>query len=141
MAFSASGLQRDILSGAVFSGMIAVGDHVGIRDFYNDRQGVSGGVVFRNDIAPREIINAVEPVDFRALQQIQLSKLQILFQAAPIDVQLSGLRQNFQSVFSGSATLLSGNLTSIAMRQGSRGEVLFGTGTNISTQQVQEALN
>lgn len=138
MAFSSPVLRQDILSGAVFSGQIAIGDQQGIANFYNNKNGVSGAIIFRNDIQPREIINVIDPANFVAAQQIQLSKLQILFQGAPIDAQLPTLRANFASIFSGTASM--SGINSIAQRQGSRGEVLFGAGVTISVSDVQQAL-
>lgn len=97
--------------------------------------------IFRNDITPREVINAIIPVDFTNMTQIQLSKMNLLFQSAPLDATSSGVRQNFQNVFSGTSTLLSGNLAGIASRNSSRAAVLFGYGTTVSDTDVGSALN
>ena len=151
MPFSMSGLTRELLSGGIYSGKIAAGDHTGLAADLNlipaisGSQNVvptqlSGGLVWRNDVQPREIINTTLPADFRTMQQIQLSKLNVLFQAAPIDTQLSGLRQNFSEIFSGSATMLSGHLSAMAQRPASRAELIFGAGVVVSQGQVQQAL-
>lgn len=150
MPFSSSGLQRELLSGAIYSGKISIGDHQGLADDLNRIPVISGsqnvvstqlsGMTWRHDVQPREIINTTLPQDFRALQQIQLSKLNVLFQAAPLDTQLSGLRQNFSEIFSGSASMLSGHLANMAQRPASRAELIFGAGVTVSQQQVQQAL-
>ena len=135
-----------------YSGLVFRGDHTGLASIVNFRRDGStpcpvnnivgsGITIFRNDISPREIINAIQPNDFNAAQQIQISKLNLLFLALPIDATLSGVRANFQNIFSGSATMLSGHLTAIAIRNGSRGEQLFGTGISVTQGDIASALN
>ena len=140
MAFSIDGLRQVLLSGGIFSGRISVGDHTGLAGVLNDRNHASGGTVWRNDVQVRELVNIMQPLDFQSLSQINISKLNVLFQGAPIDAQLSGLRQNFQNVFSGTATLQSGHITGVAQRLGSIAEREFGTGMSVSQDQVQQAL-
>jgi hypothetical protein len=150
MPFSSSGLRRELLSGFIYSGKIATGDHAGLAADLNKIPLISGsqnivstqlsGMTWRHDVEPREVINVILPTDFRVLQQIQLSKMNVLFQAAPIDTQLSGIRQNFSEIFSGSASMLSGGLAAMSQRPASRSELLFGAGVSVSTTQVQQAL-
>ena len=145
MSVPTSGLRRVLLSGGIFSGMIDAGDHNGLATLLNLKGHLSGGTmsggqVWRNDVQPRELVNIMQPPDFVALTQINISKLNVLFQAAPIDTQLSGLRGNFQSVFSGTATLLSGHIMRQVVRPGSIIEANFGTGESVSVTQVQQAL-
>lgn len=150
MAVPSDGLRQIILSGPQFSGMVAVGDHTGIAAALNYRSGtlagtsggasLSGGQVWRNDIQTREMVNVIQPADFINLSQIQISKLNVLFQGAPFDAQLSGLRQNFQNVLSGTASVVSGHVTRLALRPGSIIEAQFGTGESVTANQVQQAL-
>lgn len=138
-----SGLHQEFrqdLSGVGYSGALAVQDTDTLARLIDAIGSGQGYMIWRNDIAPREVVNIVQPADFTALTQIQLSKIQLLFQGAPIDATLSGLRQNFQNIFSGTATLLSGFLSGMASRLGSRAEVLFGTGASVTSQDVALAL-
>lgn len=143
--YSQSGFNHDVIlnPGGLpgLSGLLAIGSDQGVADLYNGvRSGnASDGLsytIFRNDVQPREVVNAITNTDFAALTQIQLSKLQLIFAGEPIDVTLSGMRQNFQNIFSGTATLLSGFLAAALQRQGSRAEVLFGPGVQVTNQEV-----
>lgn len=128
-----------------YSGYLAVNDFINTANLLNaDGSGhvlaPSGYMVWRNDISPREVINVWQPADFFAVTQINATKLELLFQGAPIDATQNGIRANFSNIFSGTATMLSGFLSGIASTLGSRAEVLFGYGTSISDSQVSFAL-
>ena len=127
--------------GLGYSGYLALGDYVDVANLLNNVGSGSAYTVWRNNITPREIINSIQPSDFAKLTQQQHNQLTELYQSAPIDATLSGLRQNFQNVFSGSATLLSGFLVGVATEQGSRFQVLFGPGASVSDSQVSQAWN
>ncbi len=130
--------QNDPLS-LGYSGQIAIGNDTGLAVLINSLTGSGTASIFRNDVLPKEVVNVIQPGDFAGASQIAISKLNLLFIATPIDVTLSGVRANFQNIFSGTATLNSGFLGSIATRTGSRAEVLFGPGTNVTSQDVSKA--
>jgi len=143
MPVDISGLRTELLSDPLslgYSGQIAAGSDNGVVAIINQVR-TSGFTVFRNDITPREVVNRIVAADFTTATQIQLTKLELLFQGTPIDATLSGVRTNFQNIFSGTATLLSGFLGSgLSQRNGSRAEILFGTGTNVTSTNVATAL-
>jgi hypothetical protein len=127
--------------GLGYSGNISTGNDGANVSVLNALTGSGVAAIFRNDIQPREVVNAVQPADFTALTQIQLSKLNLLFVNVPIDATKSGTRQNFQNVFSGSTTLLSGFLGSgVSQRPGARSEVLFGCNVLCQGADVSQAL-
>lgn len=97
--------------------------------------------IFRNDILPKEIVNCIEATDFSAATQLIISKLELLFVAAPIDATLANVRANFQNIFSGASATTKSALSAVAQRNGSRAEVLFGTGTVINATDIGIARN
>jgi len=97
--------------------------------------------IFRNDILPKEIVNCIDPVDFTAATQLSISKLELLFVAAPIDATLTNVRANFQNIFSGASATTKNALSAVAQRNGTRAEVLFGTGTVINSVDIGKARN
>ena len=96
--------------------------------------------VFRNDIAPKEIVNAIATTDFTAATQIQISKLEMLFVPEVIDATLANVRGNLQSIFSGASAVTTNALSALAQRNGSRAEQLGGTGTTVTDTQVRLAM-
>ena len=96
--------------------------------------------VFRNDITPKEIVQCIAAADFTAATQLNISKLQLLFQSAPIDATLANVRANFQNLFSGASAATQNALSAVAQRKGSRAEQLWGTGTTVQSSDVSFAL-
>lgn len=97
--------------------------------------------IFRNDIAPKEVVNCIEAADFTAATQLVISKLELLFVAAPIDATLANVRTNFSNLFSGASATTRTALAAVAQRNGSRAEVLFGTGVSITEADIGIARN
>lgn len=155
MSFSLTALKTELTTDPQnygYSGLVAIRNDDGLAQVINfPRDGVTAcpvnGVVgpaitvFRNDITPREIINSVASGDFVNAQQIQISKLNILFQAAPLDATLPNLRANVQGVFASGSAATKTALVNVAQRSGSRAEDLWGTGFVVQTTDVSNALN
>lgn len=96
--------------------------------------------VFRNDIVPKEVVNAITSTDFSAATQIQISKLNLLFIATPIDATLANVRANFSGIFPAATfPTTNANLVALASRNGSRAEQLFGTGTRLTAGDIATA--
>jgi hypothetical protein len=145
MSVGYSGLKNEILTDPLSFGYaqyvsgVQQGNDLAIANLVNSKQ--SGSLIFRNDIAPKEVIEKILPNDFAGMAQIQLSRLNVLFQSAPIDATISGIRQSFVAVFSGgsySGTVNALNL--MARKEGTRSEVLFGAGTVVTQSDVSFAL-
>jgi len=110
-----------------------------LADLVNSVQ--SGSNVFRDDITPKEVIQRILPADFAGMSQIQLSRLNVLFQSAPIDTTIPNIRQSFMAVFSGGS--YSGTINSLnqmSRREGTRAEVLFGANTVVGQGDISFAL-
>ena len=111
------------------------GDTQRLADLIN---AVGAGTTFRNDIAPKEVINAIAAADFAGLTAVKCAQLQLLLLAAPIDATLTNVRQRFADIFVAGTTLTA--LQAMAQRNCSRAETLWGTGTTITPEQVARAL-
>lgn len=123
-----------------FAALIAAKNDQGCADLLNRASGAGAQSVFRNDIAPREIIQAIAAADFTAATQLQISKLSLMLASAPIDATLANVRANLQGIFSGASAATTNALTAVASRTGSRAEVLLGVGTVVGWQDVAKAL-
>jgi hypothetical protein len=143
-----SGLKAEIQSdpGALgYAAYVTAGNDQGVADLLNQlRSGTSPDgktySVFRTDVDPREIVNCIATPDFNAATAIQFSKLQVLFQGAPIDCTLPNVRANLQAVFSGASAATTSALAAVVKRNASRAEVLYGVGTVITTSDISFAL-
>ena len=131
----------DVVSGKTLQELEALGADSVIASVLNLVR--SGGTysVFRNDVQPKEIIQAIAPADFTGANQLQISKLQLLLAFPPIDMSLANVRGDLQALFSSASQPTKDALVAIASRQGSRGEILGGIGTIISEQNVGQARN
>ena len=96
--------------------------------------------LFRKDILPKEIVNCIAAADFTGSTQLQIAKLNLLFVSSPIDASLANVRANFQGIFSAASAGTIAALAAVAVRNGSRAEVLFGIGTNITSSDIATAL-
>lgn len=100
--------------------------------------------IFRNDIAAKEVVQAIESADFISgtiLTQLLTSKLQILLSAVPIDATLANVRANFMGIFNGASVTTKNAMSALAQRNGSRAEVLFGTGVTLTATDIGIARN
>lgn len=145
MSVNTSGLRTEILTdpqslgySTYVSGAQAGNDN-GIVSLINSV--ISGNMVYRTNVQPKEVMEAILPIDFAGMAQIQLSRLNTLFYMIPIDATLSGVRASFTAVFSGASYSGTRNALSImSQRAGSRAETLFGTDTVVSQSDVSFAL-
>lgn len=94
--------------------------------------------VFRNDIAAKEIVNAIVAADFASLNVTQLSKLQLMLIGGTLDATNSNTRTIFLGIFSGMTATITA-LTAVAQRKGTRAEVLWGSGTVVTNDQIAGA--
>lgn len=122
-----------------YSGLVDIGNDQGCADILNLARSTSGYSVFRNDISPSEIINSISSGDFLNMTQINVSRLNLFFVQPPIDATLTTVRANIRNIFSGMTTTLT-SLSGVASRDGSRAEVLFGTGCVVTNGDVATAL-
>jgi hypothetical protein len=84
-------------------------------------------VVWRTDIAPREIVGAITSSEFVALTAIKQNGLIILLLAGTIDGSNANIRAAFTAIFTTGSSLTA--LTALAKRNATRAEKLFATGS------------
>jgi H+/Cl- antiporter ClcA len=120
-----------------YAALIAAGNDAGVAALLNAPTTTS---VYRNNIGVHEVVAAIAPADFAGLTTLQVAKLQLLFTGTTtIDASSPNTRALFVGIFAGMATS-SASLTALASRPGSRAEVLWGTGTVVTGNDVSLAL-
>ena len=141
-------LKSELLNdpaGLGYSVPIAAEDDPAVADMINlIRSGTAADgksySLFRKDIQPKEIVNCIASADFAGSTQLQIAKLNLLFVSNPIDASLTNVRANFQGIFSNASAGTIAALAAVAVRNGSRAEVLFGYGVNITSSDIATAL-
>ncbi len=126
-------------SGVGYSGWISKGNDVWCANVLNATSGNGAAKVYRTDLAVEEVVKNIASGNFIALNAVQLAKMQFLFVRGTLDVTDPLVRANFLGIFSGMLPTISG-ITAVCTKMGSRAEVLFGTGTQISPTDVAGAL-
>jgi hypothetical protein len=108
----------------------------------NKTTGAGAANVFKNNIAAVDIQGALDPTEFATLTATQLNQLSVMLSGGVINSGSASVRSIIVAIFSPSASFPNTRaaLAAIASRAGSRAEVLFGTGTVIAYQQVEQAL-
>jgi len=96
--------------------------------------------IFRNDVLPIEIVDAIAAADFTGLTAALISKLQLLFIGNMVDMTRTNARANFQSIFSGMSATTTNAILAAIKRNGSRAEAMWGTGVIINDDMVRDAL-
>ncbi len=119
-----------------YAPFIAAGDDAAVAYLINRRSGAGSASVYRNDLAIPEIVRAIVATDFANLTALQISKLQLL--GGTIDATNTNMQTIFLGIFTGMTGTINA-LAAIAARAGSRAEVLWGTGTIITADQVRQS--
>jgi hypothetical protein len=142
MAFTNAQLKTELTTDPTSLGyapLITAGNLGGVESLINKIQGTI--TVFRNDVAPREVVQCIAAADFNAAAQIAISKLEMMFISAPLDCTLANVRANMQGIFTGASAATTNALSAVAQRNGSRAEQLWGTGTLVSSNDIMVALH
>lgn len=140
MPFSLSGLKSELQadpSGLGYAALLAGGNHTGCADALNlVRAGIS---INRDLVQAHEIFEQIVPAEFSSLSAIERERIRGILSMGVVDVRGSNTRAAFQAAF-GAGTTTRSNLTAYLARQGSRAEQLFGSGVQISHDQIAQAL-
>lgn len=94
----------------------------------------------REPVQPKDIIKAIDPLDFAAISPTQSQALSLLFSTMVLDLSDSNTKTNLLANLPALGTTKSA-LTALAKRQGSRSEVLFGNGVSVTASDIAAALN
>ncbi len=141
MAFTLAQLASEINNDPASLGLVAlrdVGSDQAIADALNLVRAGAGFVINRNDIRAKELQGAVVFAEYVALAQAQRDLWQALLTIAPLDAGDAQTRASVAAIFSAGTTRTA--LVALATRQGSRAEVLWGTGTHVAAIDVSRAL-
>lgn len=141
MAFTTAALKSEFASdpaGVGYASALAAANDVQLAALINALTGPGAANVFRNDIQPLEVINAILTADFTALTTNQILQIQLMFLGGVLDATNANVRANFNAIFSGKTTTLA-NLAAVAQRTGSRAEALFGTGFVVTPAMCSQA--
>lgn len=123
-----------------YAAAVASGNDQSLADALNLPRSGAAFSQFRNAIPAADVVGAVAPADFTALNQLLTTKLQFLFTGGFLDATNSNTRAIFLALFAGATAPTVTALTALASRQGSRAEKLFGAGVAVTTTDVSRAL-
>lgn len=97
-------------------------------------------LVYDNAVGFTGVIAAVAPADFAALTAIEIQQLSFLFAGGnTLDCTQAGNQQILAGLFSGASSATQTAVAAAMTRQGSRAEVLWGTGFAVTSNEVGTA--
>lgn len=152
MTINYTALKAELLSDPNAYGyapLIAAGNDVGLAALLNEVR--AGITIRRRDIAPQELLEAIDVRDFTMPAAIVTPTLAASWLESALQIQSGALRLLTDA---GVATRVKGNLdrllgntqgtqdrlNALAVRTGSRAEQLFGTDTRVTHQDIATAL-
>lgn len=102
----------------------------------------SGGAyqVARDPVRPDEIFAQIDSTDFSVLTTTQLTQLHVIMGLPHIDLRLANIRTMLAGMFLAGSTTRA-NFAAFQTRNGSRAEMLWGPGTVVTTNMVDQALH
>ena len=140
-AFSIAALHTELTTDPVSMGylpLVQKANDQAVADLINSLTSPGVASIFRNDVKPPEVLNAIVAADFAAMTQLAVSQLQLFLSQPFLDATLSNTRTIFLNIFTGmSATRTA--LSAVFQRNGSRAEVLWGAGFVVTPAQAGAA--
>lgn len=122
-----------------YASPVAAGNDVTLADLLNQARAGATYQVYRGVVPSYEVINNTDPADWVALTAAEKQRYQTLTGAGQVDVSQPNVRNTFGAMFA-AGTATRANLTAMAVRQASRAEILFGTGTVVTVADISFAL-
>ncbi len=118
---------------------ILAGDQNTLFTLVNTPQPGGGFQVNRDPVPPEEVFGAVDPVDYVAMTTTELARLQVIMTLPTVNLADESTKTIVDELFTnGSTTRL--NIATLQKRNGSRAEVLWGEGTIVTVNQIDQAL-
>lgn len=142
MAIDRAALKSEITTDPAalgYAALVAAGDDAGVAAALNLARAGTAYQQYRGPLPAYQVVNATDPADWAALTAQEKQRYQTLTGAGQVDTSNANLRAMFSAMFPAGSTTRA-NLTNLALRQGSRAEVLFGPGTTITHADVAAAL-
>lgn len=145
MAINYATLKTEIQNdpaGIGYAAFVTAENDAGLAGALNLVRAGASYSIFKSSIPIKDVIANIVAADFATLTTLQIEKLQLLFagNTSGLDATDLNTRSIILGIFSGMTTTVS-NLTTLAKRQGSRAEVLFGMGTVITDHDIGRARN
>lgn len=123
-----------------YAGFISTGDDNSLSDLLNTHHSGGGFLVFADPVSPSVIFDVINPEDYTSLTTTDLARLQTIFTLPDVNLAVSATLDKVLGVFpNGSPSVLA--ITALQHRAGSRAEVLWGPGTVVTPNEVNEAIN
>lgn len=130
-------LQADPLS-LGYADFLSSGDDNAGSDVLNTLRSGGGFLVYADPVPPSALFDAIDPEDYTSLTTTDLARLQTIFTLAEVNLSESSTLTKVLGVFpNGSPSVLA--ITALQHRAGSRAEVLWGPGTVVTPNEVNEA--
>jgi hypothetical protein len=117
----------------------AAGNDQGVADLLNAVGSTPAFQVNREPISVALFVENIDPTEFSALTQLQVSRLSALFAGGTLNINGTRTQQNLLNIFPAAGATKT-NVSALLKRFGSRAEVLFGNGVVITANDVSKAL-
>jgi hypothetical protein len=134
-------------AGLGYSPLVAAGRDAALVDALNQVRPGGAYAVDRERVPTYAIFAAVDAAEFLALTSTQLQQLTTILNAGQVDLSNANIRNILVCCGAGAGTGIfanpsatRSNLIALAKRQGSRAEVLWGSGTVVTVRDVSLAL-
>lgn len=139
--FSIKALHDEIFTDPAHLGYDpTAGDENALADALNLIRPGGGYQVPRDPVTVSDVFSLIAPDDFAALTTTKLAQLQAVFTLPTVDLAVPNVRDNLAGIF-GTNSPTQHALLAYQYRQGSRAEVLWGKGTIISVNQIDQAVH
>lgn len=139
--FTIALLQAELFTDPVQLGygpFLTAGDDNALTDIVNlVRVGLSYQVN-SDPVSPSQLFAALDPTDFSVLTTTDLARLQAVLTTPSLNLALSNIQTMVKGVFPLGPTTQA-TIAALALRQGSRAEVLWGPHTVVTPNQVFQA--
>jgi len=142
-AFSLPALRDEVLSdpaGLGLSALVTTSDYVEIARRLNAVGAGPSYVVYDEAVTSARVINAIPATDYALLTTIQFNQFDWLLRL-PLDCTIATNRDKLNGVFATASGATVDAVAQVQTRQGSRAEVLWGTRSIVTEDQVRDALS
>lgn len=142
--YTAANLQTEINSGpyhTTFAPQVTAQDWPDIATKLNDVNGSANGPVYHADITGAQLLAAINPSELAALSSNDQQTLKFYTDSADVVISSAELQTWLGATFTQLSQPLShAALAALQTRTGSRAEVLWGAGTQVTANDVQFAM-
>lgn len=117
---------------------MAVGDHGTAAKLLNQIRAGGAYQVDRENVLTYMLFASIDATEFSTLTVLQLTQLQVILSAGQVDLGKANIRAMLSAIFPPAGPTRTA-LAVLAKRQGSRAEVIWGTGSSPSASDITQA--